>query len=428
MIEKILDGFEYRAGQLYVEGLAIDESLAARFGTPLYVYSAAAFRRHFRALQAAFAPIGAHLCYSVKSCSNLHILRLLGELGADFDVVSVGELRRVLAAGLPADRVVFAGVGKTDEELREALDAGIARFNVESVSELRRLDAIASARGQRARVALRLNPDVDPQTHRYITTGKVENKFGMSFEDGATLLRAWRAMPGIEMAGVHTHIGSQITRSEPYIESLQRTLSFIKTMRAETSLELRLLNLGGGFGIDYQNRANLHSDFFAAPICEALAGQDFEVSLEPGRSISANAGLFLTRVIAMKEGAARRFAIVDGAMNDLMRPCLYEAWHEIWPTQSSHDPRQLEPEQRGRPCDVVGPVCETGDFLALQRPLPELEEGQLLAVFSAGAYGMSMSSNYNSRPRSAEILIDGAELRLIRRRESHADLWAHEEL
>lgn len=420
-------GFVYEDGGLRCDGAALDEAFAARFGTPVYVYSAAALRDHYQAMAAAFAPLNGRICYSVKSCSNLSILALLAAEGSHFDVVSGGEVRRVLAAGIPAERIVFAGVGKTDAELAYALEVGIHHFNAEASSEVERLQALASERGMRARVALRLNPDVDPKTHRYITTGKRENKFGLDLDRAGAIFDEAARFPNVDLEGLHVHIGSQVQESGPYVEALTRVLAFADERRA-AGAPLSMINMGGGFGISYEDRTGADPARFAAAVGPLLAGRGYELYLEPGRSISANAGLLLTRVIDVKRSGERRFIIVDAGMNDLIRPCLYEAHHEVWPVVSARDPREMSEEERGAPADIVGPICETGDFLARDRRFPEVARGALIAVFSAGAYSFVMSSNYNSRPRAAEVLLEDGAPRLIRRRETIEDLLALERL
>lgn len=412
--------FKYQNGTLHCEEVKLDQDFLEKYGTPAYVYSKAAFQQHYNALKQAFGELDAQICYSVKSCSNLSVLKILDELGSHFDVVSAGEIARVLAAGADSKKIVFAGVGKRDDELAYALDKDIHHFNVESAGEVERLNKIALEKGTKARVVVRLNPDVDPKTHRYITTGKEENKFGLNWEQGRVMFSRFKELEGIDFQGIHTHIGSQIQDPKPYVQALERTIPFAHELR-ELGLDIRYLNIGGGYGIDYKTRTNAAADDFAKAITPLLKDQPFKILLEPGRSISANAGIMVTRVTDIKSSGSRRFLIVDGGMNDLIRPSLYEAYHEIWPLQSETDPVNLSDDQRGSHADVVGPICESGDFLGLNRKLPVMELGDGLAVFSAGAYGFVMASNYNTRGRPPELLIDGSEVKVARRRESIED-------
>ncbi|MDF1662413.1 MAG: diaminopimelate decarboxylase [Planctomycetota bacterium] len=412
--------FNYRNGTLHCEDVKIDRDFLETYGTPAYIYSKAAFRQHYNTLKTAFSGLDAQICYSVKSCSNLSVLKVLAEVGSHFDVVSAGEIERVLTAGGDAQKIVFAGVGKRDDELAYALEKDIHHFNVESAREVERLNAIALEKGKKARVVVRLNPDVDPKTHRYITTGKDENKFGLNWEQGRVLFARHQELPGIEFQGIHTHIGSQIQDAKPYVQALERTLPFAHELRA-MGLDIKYLNIGGGYGIDYKTRTNAVADDFAKAITPLLKNEPFKILLEPGRSISANAGILVTRVTDIKSSGSRRFLIVDAGMNDLIRPCLYEAYHEIWPLVSETDPVNLTEDERGPHADVVGPICESGDFLGLNRRLPGMEIGDGLAVFSAGAYGFVMASNYNTRGKPPELLIDGAEVKVVRRRETVED-------
>jgi diaminopimelate decarboxylase len=417
-----LDFFHYEKGALRAEGVAV-EALAREHGTPLYVYSAATFLDHYRKVRDAFLPLGGWVAYSVKACSNLAILRLLAKEGAGFDVVAGGELLRVREAGGDLSRTVFAGVGKTDEELALALETGVHHLNVESREELVRLDAIARRKGVLAPAALRVNPDVDPKTHRYITTGKKENKFGVDFETAVEIFGRRKEWPNVALRGVHMHIGSQLTEVAPYAQAVERVVAFALERRKEGA-EVRWLNLGGGFGIWYEDRAARPVADFARAAAPHLQGRGFEVVVEPGRFIAGNSGVLLTRVVDVKRSGGKRFVIVDAGMSELIRPSLYKSWHTVWPVRSDVDPRvpgslSKTPLEKA---DVVGPICESGDFLALDRDLPPVERGDLLSVFSAGAYGFSMSSNYNTRPRPAEVLVEGERARVIRRRESQDDL------
>jgi len=426
-----MDHFVYRAGVLFCENADVRE-VAERFGTPLYVYSRRTLIDHYDRLQAAFAPLDATICFSVKSCQNLSICRLLKERGSGFDVVSGGELRRAMEIGADPEKIVYAGVGKTDAEIAEALDARIGWFNVESEEELENLGRLAAERRCVARVALRVNPDVDPHTHAYTTTGKRETKFGVDLERAARVFREFRRTPGLQLAAIHLHIGSPVNQVDPYVESIRKGLSLIERLRGEGH-DIQAINIGGGFGAHYESEQAPPAVDYAEAIIPLLRGRELKVLLEPGRSISANAGVLLTRTLYTKASGDRQFLIVDAAMTDLIRPALYGAFHFVWPVQPA---RGLVPPQRSAALqlpgsvlvDVVGPVCESGDFLAKDRWLPPVARGDLLCVFTAGAYGFVMSSQYNSRPRAAEVLVDGDSARLIRRRETYDDLVSSERL
>lgn len=417
-----MNPFSLKDGVLHAESLALP-ALAEQFGTPAYVYSRTALEEALREFQDVLTqhPAGkdALVCYAVKANSNLAILNLFARMGAGFDIVSGGELQRVLAAGADPKKVVFSGVGKTAAEMKQALDAGIFCFNVESAAELERLNTVAGQLGVKAPVSLRVNPNVDPKTHPYISTGLKEAKFGVAYEDALALYRRAAALPNIQTAGIDCHIGSQLLDPSPFIEALDRILALIDQLTVE-GIEIYHLDLGGGLGIRYkddQTQPTVAS--YLTPLLDKLAGRGLKVVLEPGRRLVGNAGLLLTRVEFLKPGEGKSFAIIDAAMNDLMRPALYEAWHDILPVT----PRQGET----RVYDVVGPVCETGDFLGQARPLC-VEPGDLLAVMSAGAYGMAMSSNYNTRPRAVEVMVDGDQAFTIRQRETVAQLYAGESL
>jgi len=412
-----MDHFEYRDGALYAEDVAVAE-LAARFGTPLYIYSRATLERHFRVFDAAFGSHPHLVCYSVKANGNLGVLSALARLGSGFDIVSVGELERVLAAGGEPGKVVFSGVGKREDEMVRALDVGIRCFNAESEAELERLQAVAARLGKRAPISLRVNPDVDAKTHPYISTGLKENKFGIAIADALAVYSRAAAMPNLEIVGVDCHIGSQLTQLTPFTDALDRLLALIARLEAQ-GIHLRHIDLGGGIGIRYSDETPPHPDEYAAAVLAKLAELPYEICIEPGRAIVGNAGLLVTRVELLKLTADKNFVVVDAAMNDLIRPSLYSAWMDIVPVDA-----RLE---RPRRCyDVVGPICETGDFLGKQRTLG-VEAGDLLAVRSAGAYGFSMASNYNSRPRAAEVMVDGEQVHLVRERESVTSLFAGEQ-
>lgn len=424
-----MHAFDYKQNALHCESLPIAD-LADRFGTPLYVYSQSAIVGQLRAIQEAFAALDPLVCYSVKANSNLSILRLMHEHGSGFDVVSAGELHRVLRAGGDAGKTAFAGVGKTDDEIRAGIEAGVLMFNVESEAELDAINDVALAMGKVAPIALRVNPDVDPKTHRYISTGKKESKFGMDIARAERAARQVLAMPGLEMIGLHMHIGSQITTVEPYAGAVAKGVDLIARFRA-MGHPIAWYNIGGGFGIAYRGAEAKEVAEFAKVIVPQIKATGCRLALEPGRCIVGNAGVLVSRVIFTKTSGEKHFVIQDAAMNDLIRPALYEGFHRIWPVRVPQGvaefPADFEQPIAGtQPCDVVGPVCESGDFLAKDRPLPPLARGDLLAIFSAGAYGMVMASNYNTRPRAAEVLVDGANVRLIRRRETYDDLLAPE--
>ncbi|MDD2894175.1 MAG: diaminopimelate decarboxylase [Halothiobacillaceae bacterium] len=407
--------FKLRDGVLHAEDVALS-AIAAAHGTPTYVYSRAAIAANFRAYEQAF---GAHphlVCFAVKSNSNLAVLNLLARLGAGFDIVSGGELERVLAAGGEAGKVVFSGVGKSRTEMLRALSVGIRCFNVESLPELERLNEVALAAGKRAPVSLRVNPDVDAKTHPYISTGLKDNKFGIAIEEAEEAYVRAAALPGLEVVGVDCHIGSQLTELRPFLDALDRVLALVGRLAAR-GIKLHHLDLGGGLGICYRDETPPAPGELIAAQMARVAGMSVEIMVEPGKSIVGNAGVLLTQVGLLKHTPHKDFAIVDAAMNDLIRPALYGSWMDIVPVT----PREGE----GREYDVVGPVCETGDFLGKARRLC-LEEGDLLAVMGAGAYGFTMSSNYNTRPRAAEIMVDGAAVHVVRERELLPDLWRGE--
>ena len=407
-----MDHFTLRDGALYAEALPV-AALADRYGTPLYVYSRATLERHYRAFDQALASVPHCVHYAVKANSNLAVLNVLARLGAGFDIVSGGELARVLRAGGDPKKIVFSGVGKTAAEMQQALAAGVGCFNVESESELRRLSTVAARRGERARIALRVNPDVDAKTHPYISTGLKANKFGVSLAEAERLYQEAARLPGIAIAGIASHIGSQLLDDAPLLDALDRMLALVDSLAA-TGIELSHIDVGGGLGVRYRDEQTVEPADWAAHLLPRLAGRTLEVHCEPGRAIAANAGLLVTRVEVLKTGEEKNFCIVDAAMNDLIRPTLYQAWMDIVPVQ----PRGDEPALI---YDVVGPVCETGDWLGKERLLA-VREGDLLAVRTAGAYGFTMASNYNSRGRAAEVMVDAARALLVRERESFEDL------
>lgn len=412
-----MDHFRYRDGCLYAEDVSVAR-LAADFGTPLYVYSRATLERHWRAFDDAFADRPHLVCFAVKANSNLAVLNTLARLGSGFDIVSVGELERVLAAGGEAGRVVFSGVGKRADEMERALEAGIRCFNVESAAELERLNTVAGTLGRSAPVSFRVNPDVDAGTHPYISTGLRQNKFGVDVQDARALYRRAAELPHIAVKGIDCHIGSQLTRLSPFLDALDRVLALANQLK-EDAIDVEHLDLGGGLGVRYTDETPPEPADYARAIHDRLQGLSYELLLEPGRAIAANAGILVTRVEYLKATPEKHFAVVDAAMNDLLRPSLYQAVQEIIPVHTA--------QQAGQEAvyDIVGPVCETGDFLGKERRL-KLAEGDLLAVRSSGAYGFSMSSNYNTRPRAAEVMVAGSEARLVREREPLASLWQGE--
>jgi diaminopimelate decarboxylase len=391
--------------------------VATRFGTPAYVYSRLLIESRWREFDRAFAHRPHLVCFAVKANSNIAVLNVLARLGSGFDIVSGGELARVLAAGGDPARIVFSGVGKTAAEIRRALAVGIRCFNAESEGELERIDAIAGMLGLRAPIALRVNPDVDANTHPYIATGLRENKFGIGIETAQAAYEWACRMPNLDVRGVACHIGSQLTALDPFLDALDRVLDLVHRLRAG-GIALQHIDLGGGLGVRYRNETPPEPTEYAAALCERLDAMPAEIVIEPGRAITANAGLLLARIEYLKHTRHRNFAITDAAMNDLARPALYDAWHEIVPVTPRTD---LEP----KPYDIVGPVCETGDFLGKDRPLA-VETGDLLAVLSTGAYGFVMSSNYNSRARPAEVMVSRGEAHLVRAREEVPELFAGE--
>lgn len=413
-----MDHFTLRDGALHAENLSV-AALAERHGTPLYIYSRATLERHYRAFDEALASVPHCVHYAVKANSNLAVLNVLARLGAGFDIVSGGELSRVLRAGGDARKVVFSGVGKTAVEMQQALVAGVGCFNVESESELRRLSAVAAARGVRARIALRVNPDVDAKTHPYISTGLKANKFGVNLAEAERLYREAASLPGIEIAGIASHIGSQLLDDAPLLDALDRMLALVDRLAA-AGIRFRHIDVGGGLGVRYRDEKTVEPAEWAAHLLPRLAGCGLEVHCEPGRAIAGNAGILVTRVEALKVGEEKNFCIVDAAMNDLLRPTLYQAWMDIVQVQPRED-------EAARVYDVVGPVCETGDWLGKDRQLA-VREGDLLAVRTAGAYGFTMASNYNSRGRAAELMVDGDSAHLIRAREDFEDLVRGESL
>ncbi|QBQ53911.1 diaminopimelate decarboxylase [Nitrosococcus wardiae] len=413
-----MDHFHYHDNTLWAEEVPLPE-IASRFGTPCYVYSRSMIEHQWQAFDQAFQEYPHRVCYAVKANSNLAVLNILARLGSGFDIVSVGELERVLAAGGDPGQVVFSGVGKRADEMHRALTAGIACFNVESEAELAHLNHIAGKLGRRAPVSLRVNPDVDARTHPYIATGLRENKFGIEIDQALEVYAHAVTLPYIDILGVDCHIGSQLTSLSPFLAALERVLALVDQL-AERGVEVRHIDLGGGLGITYRDETPPSPQQYASALREKLAGRNLEVWIEPGRAIVGNGGVLLTRVEYLKHTPQKNFAIVDAAMNDLLRPALYDAWQEIIPVTIGTD-------GQSHFFDVVGPVCETGDFLGKQRHLA-LGVGTLLVARAAGAYGFTMSSNYNSRPRAAEVMVDGSEAYLVRKRETVESLYAGESI
>ena len=411
-----MDYFNYQNQQLFAEDVAVTD-IVKQYGTPCYIYSRATLERHWRAFDNAFATHPHLICYSVKANSNIAVLNILARLGSGFDIVSVGELERVLTAGGDPQKIVFSGVGKREDEIQTALKTGIRCFNIEVKEELDRINAIAGQLGKVAQVSFRVNPDVDAQTHPYISTGLKENKFGIDIKTALTEYQRASKMANIEIIGIDCHIGSQLTDTRPFLDALERILKMLEQLK-NNDIHLHHLDLGGGLGIRYQNEQPVEPEEYAKQLLQRLGETNLEILLEPGRAIAGNSGILVTKVEYLKPTADKNFAIVDAAMNDLIRPALYSAWQEIIPVNSDSKTEE-------KTWDIVGPVCETGDFLGKQRKL-RLKPNDLLAVRSSGAYGFSMSSNYNSRPKAAEIMVDGKQIHLIRKREFLQDLIAGE--
>ena len=407
--------FQYRNGMLHAENVPLAR-IAAQYGTPCYVYSRAALTAAWRAFDAAFAGREHLVCYAVKANPNIGVLNVFARLGSGFDIVSGGELARVLAAGGDPHKIVFSGVGKTAAEMRAALQAGILCFNIESAPELELLNRVAGEMGVTAPVSLRVNPDVDAKTHPYIATGLKDNKFGVAYDDALTVYRRARELPHLRIEGVDCHIGSQLTEVSPFVAALERVLALVDALAAD-GIAVHHIDLGGGLGIRYRDETPPPVAEYAKSVLKTLGSRTQKLLFEPGRLLTGNAGVLLSEVLFLKHGQDRNFAVVDAAMNDLMRPALYEAWHDVLPLRAT--------PAGGRVYDIVGPVCESGDFLARDRQL-SVNPGDLIAIASAGAYGMSMSSNYNTRPRAAEIMVDGDRIFPIRNRETVADLFAGE--
>ena len=412
-----MNAFTLKNNQLHAESVPLSD-IAERFATPCYVYSRGALEESFNEFRKELSQVDSLVCYAVKANSNLAVLNVFARLGAGFDIVSVGELKRALAAGADPRKIVFSGVGKTREEMVFALQTGILCFNIESAPELERLNEVAGSLGVRAPISLRVNPNVDAKTHPYISTGLKENKFGVAYDDALSIYRRAASLPHIDVTGIDCHIGSQLLDPSPFEEALDKLLLLVDQLAA-AGISLHHIDLGGGLGIRYRDDEAPSVKSYLQPLLRKLTGRPLKVLLEPGRRLVGNTGLLLTRVEYLKPGEIKNFAIVDAAMNDLARPALYDAWHDIVPVC----PRDSE----SRNWEIVGPICESGDFLGHNRPLA-IEPGDLLAILSAGAYGMAMSSNYNTRPRAAEVMVDGDKAFLVRRREAIEDLYALESL
>ena len=405
--------FHYKGDELFCEEVSI-QRIVEQVGTPCYIYSHQAIHRQFHDFDDAFKDIPHIVAYAMKANSNIAILKLLAKEGSGADIVSGGELFRTLKAGVPSNKIVFAGVGKSPEEIRYALESDILMFNVESSAEVQQINEVAKTMGGRARVALRINPDIDPQTHPYISTGLKKSKFGIAADHALKEFELASQLSHIEVVGVHCHIGSQLTQVTPFVDAIKKILSLIKTLQSQ-NVKIRYMNIGGGLGITYSDETPPHPKELAAAITPLLQTASCEIIMEPGRSIVGNAGILVTKVLYNKEGANKQFVIVDAAMNDLLRPSLYEAHHDIQPVLKN----ESTPVHT---VDVVGPICESGDFLAKDRKMPQPQSGDLLAVMSAGAYGFTMASNYNSRPKTPEVLVKDKQIMVIRERESYEDL------
>lgn len=411
-----MDYFQYQAESLHAENVPANR-ITEQFGTPTYVYSRATLERHWHAFDDAFSNQRHLVCYAVKANSNLAVLNVLARLGSGFDIVSAGELARVIAAGGEAAKTVFSGVGKTREEIEYALNHDIRCFNVESIPELTRINDVAARLNKTAPISIRVNPDVDAQTHPYISTGLKENKFGITIEDARAVYQSAKQMSNLDVVGVDCHIGSQLTTVSPFVDALKRVLTLIDEL-AEDGIVIKHLDIGGGLGIHYRDETPPTPAEYADALQPLLHDRDLEILLEPGRAIAGNAGILLTQVEFIKPTEAKQFAIVDAAMNDLLRPALYQSWQEIQPVQQNSGADVAT-------YDIVGPICETGDFLGKDRQLA-IKQGDYLAIRSAGAYGFTMSSNYNSRPRAAEVMVDGEQIHLVRERETIESLFAGE--
>ncbi len=420
-----MDYFEYKEGILFAENVSV-ETIAQKVGTPVYIYSKATFKEHLQKIQQAYGRIDTTICYSVKACGNINILKFMAEAGSGFDIVSGGELYRVMQAGGDPSQIVFAGVGKTDSEIVEALDAGIGYFNIESEAELENLIRLARQQGKQTKAALRVNPDVEYKTHTFLKTGKKETKFGVDIERALKVFSDYGDNAAVSLCAIHVHLGTGGKKIDPYVEAVKKAVPLIDQLRSKGHT-IEAIDLGGGYGADYESNTVPSAAEYASGIVPLLKDKNIKLILEPGKSICANAGVMLTRVLYIKQGGRKKFVIVDAGMNDLIRPSLYDAFHFIWPAKVDEKfvPPQREKDLRlegTEVVDIVGPICEGADFFAKDRALPPAERGDLVSVFTAGAYGFTMSSNYNARGRAAEVLVDGDKFAVIRKRETYEDL------
>ncbi len=424
-----MDHFNYKQGKLLAEDVLV-ETIAGQVGTPVYVYSRATFLEHLQKVRQAYSDIDATVCFSIKACGNINILRIMAEASYGFDIVSGGELYRAMQAGADPAKIVYAGVGKTDKEIIEALDAEIGYFNIESEAELENLILLSKQRGKSPKAALRVNPDVDPKTHTYTTTGVKETKFGVDIEQAERVFEQFGKNTTVKLCALHIHLGSAGHTVQPYVEALNKSLALVDKLRSR-GFTIEALDIGGGYGADYVTAQSPTAGDYAAAIVPMLKNKELKLILEPGASIAANAGILLTRVLYCKKGGSKKFVIVDAGMNDLIRPPLYNAFHFIWPANVD---KKYVPERRDKALningtetvDVVGPICESADFFAKDRALPPVKRGDLLAIFTAGAYGFTMAGNYNARGRAAEVLVNADKFSVIRKRESYEDLIAPE--
>lgn len=411
--------FHYQNGELFCENVRVSD-IARKTGTPFYLYSHKTLTEHLKKIQHAFRSLKPLICFSMKANSNLAVLRSLVKQGSGLDIVSGGELFRAKKAGCPSPKIVYAGVGKSTDEIKAAVKTGILLFNVESVAELERIQAMAEALEKTVHISLRVNPDIDPGTHEHISTGKAETKFGIEMTRAAEIFAAKKKYPNLLICGLHVHIGSQITKGEPFVKAFEKVIHFLDSLE-QAGHQIKYLNLGGGLGIIYSDERPQTADEFASQILPLLKGRKYRIIFEPGRFIAGNSGILITQVLYIKKTKVKNFAIIDGGMNDLIRPALYGSFHDVWPVRLNDTSRKIK-------YDLVGPICESGDFLAKDRTLQELAEGELVAFASAGAYGFSMSSNYNARPRAAEVLVRGRKFDVVRKRETFQDLIRGEQI
>ncbi len=424
-----MDYFNYKNGKLFAEDAAV-ERIVSQVGTPVYIYSKATFKNHLQKIQQAYNMLEPVICYSVKACGNINILKFMAKAGSGFDIVSGGELYRVLQAGADPSKIAYAGVGKTDAEIIEALKADVGYFNIESEAELENLIRLAKQTGKMTKAALRVNPDVDPKTHTYTTTGKKETKFGVDIERAQKIFSDYGKNEAVKLCAIHIHLGSAGHTVEPYVEAIEKVLALIEQLRSD-GFTIEAIDVGGGYGADYTTEASPTAADYAAAIVPLLKNRNLKLILEPGASIAANAGILVTQVLYLKKGGEKKFVIVDAGMNDLIRPPLYGAFHFIWPVKVNE---KFVPSRRDKDLqldgtvvvDVVGPICEAADFFAKDRALPPTKRGRLISIFTAGAYCSTMSSNYNARRRAAEVLVDGDKFSVIRKRETYEDLTALE--